>query len=384
MDKREGERRVAVFTGSRAEYGLLRHLIAGIWSEQGLKLQLIVSGSHLSACHGNTLDEIKDDGHKASALIPLSLERNPAPSMGTLCAEALKGVTKTLEELQPELLIVLGDRYETFAAATAAHLLTIPIVHLHGGETSEGAVDDRLRHAITQLSTWHFTAAEKYRERVIKMGQPKELVWNVGPMALDGLVEAPIASRKDFERATGFRFGERNLLITYHPETLQKDRGITGFKALMEALRKVSCNVLITHPNADSGREEILSLIQRYIQNNQDSSLSIPSLGQKMYYSALQLFEAMAGNSSSGIIEAPLMEMPVLNIGERQKGRLRTNLIIDVGIESKAISDGLESVLEIGKRSEWPRPRPKHISTPTKKIIKEIKYGKIKNYNVFK
>ena len=164
------QRRIAVFTGSRAEYGLMRHLIAGIDAEPSLSLQLIVSGSHLSANHGGTLTEIEADGHSAAALVPLSLDQKPAHSMAALGAEALDGIAQALERLQPERLILLGDRYEAFAAAAAAHLLGITVVHIHGGETTEGAVDDRLRHAITQLSTWHFTAAEPYRQRVIAMG----------------------------------------------------------------------------------------------------------------------------------------------------------------------------------------------------------------------
>ena len=224
------QRRIAVFTGSRAEYGLMRHLVASIAAEPCLRLQLIVSGSHLSACHGGTLTEIKADGHEAAALVPLSLDQKPPPSMAALTGEALDGIAQALERLQPERLILLGDRYEAFAAAAAAHLLGIDVVHLHGGETTEGAVDDRLRHAITQLSSWHFTAAEPYRQRVIAMGHSAKQVFNVGPMVLDGLLAEPNANRADFERSTGFQFGKRNLLITYHPETLLSDRGMGGSK----------------------------------------------------------------------------------------------------------------------------------------------------------
>ena len=369
MAEHQAVRRIAVFTGSRAEYGLLRHLIAAIDADPGLALQLIVSGSHLSERHGRTVVEIESDGLHPAALVPLSLEATRPPSMAALSAEALVGVGQALERLQPQLLILLGDRYEAFAAAAAAHLLGIPIAHLHGGESTGGAVDDRLRHAITQLSTWHFTAAEPYRQRVIAMGHPPEQVWNVGPMVLDGLLAAPPASRSNFEQATGFRFGYRNLLITYHPETLLPDRGVEGFEALLAALEHVPCQVLFTHPNADAGSEALLPRLQAFVERHPDRSWALPSLGQQRYLAALQLFEAMAGNSSSGVIEAPLLGMPVLNIGGRQAGRLRLGCVYDVPPDPEAIAAGLEQVLAAGQRAGWPRPRPHLGSAPSVAIL---------------
>ena len=362
-------RRIAVFTGSRAEYGLLRHLIAAIDADPGLAVQLIVSGSHLSERHGSTVAEIHADGLHPAALVPLSLEAPTPPSMAALSAEALAGVSQALERLQPQLLILLGDRYEAFAAAAAAHLLGIPIAHLHGGESTGGAVDDRLRHAITQLSTWHFTAAEPYRQRVIAMGHPPERVWNVGPMVLDGLLAAPPASRSNFERATGFSFGHRNMLITYHPETLLPDRGVEGFEALLAALEHVPCQVLFTHPNADAGSEALLPRLQSFVERHPDRSWALPSLGQQRYLAALQLFEAMAGNSSSGVIEAPLLGMPVLNIGGRQAGRLRHGYVQDVPPDPETIAAGLEQVLAAGQRACWPRPRPQPGAAPATTIM---------------
>ena len=367
------QRRVAVFTGSRAEYGLLRHLVGGIAADPDLSLQLIVSGSHLSACQGGTLTEIEADGHKAAALVPLSLDQEPPRSMALLSAEALEGVAQALEKLQTDLLILLGDRYETFAAAAAAHLIGVKVVHLHGGETTKGAVDDRLRHAISQLSTWHFTAAEPYRQRVISMGHPPTQVFNVGPMVLDGLIAEPNADRRVFEQSTGFRFGACNLLITYHPETMRADNGLPGFQALLEALRLHPCHVLFTYPNADAGSDQLLEKLQNYVQQHPETNWAVPSLGQKRYLAALQLFEAMAGNSSSGIIEAPLLGMPVLNIGDRQAGRLRTNFIIDANGDVKSISEGIKQVLNAGKREKWPRPKPQNASAPSAKIISKLK-----------
>lgn len=369
MVDRPVQRAIAVFTGSRAEYGLLRHLIAAIAAEPGLNLQLIVSGSHLSVSHGSTFAEIEADGHQPAALVPLALDQSPPLSMAALSAKALAGLAQAFEALQPERLILLGDRYEAFAAAAAAHLQGIPVAHLHGGETTKGAVDDRLRHAITQLSTWHFTAAEPYRQRVIAMGHPPKHVFNVGPMVLDGLLAAPPASRTAFEQTTGYRFGSRNLLITYHPETLLQDRGLAGFEALLQALEVVHCHVLFTHPNADAGRDRLLALLQAFVQRHPQRSWAVPSLGQQRYLAALQLFEAMAGNSSSGVIEAPLLGMPVLNIGDRQAGRLRHGSVSDVPAELRTLERGLEQVLEAGQLSSWPRRLPPPVSAPTQAIL---------------
>lgn len=369
MAEQPAQRPIAVFTGSRAEYGLLRHLITAIAADPDLHLQLIVSGSHLSSSHGRTLAEIEADGHQPAALVPLALDETPPASMAALSAEALAGVAQVLEGLQPELCLLLGDRYEAFAAAAAAHLLGIPVVHLHGGETTQGAVDDRLRHAITQLSTWHFTAAEPYRQRVIAMGHPPERVFNVGPMVLDGLLAAPPATRTAFEQSTGYRFGSRNLLITYHPETLLTDRGVAGFKTLLQALEATPCHVLFTYPNADAGRDQLLALLQVFVQQHPQRSWAVPSLGQQRYLAALQLFEAMAGNSSSGVIEAPLLGMPVLNIGDRQDGRLRHGCVWDVPAKLCALERGLQQVLESGQRACWPRPSLQPGSGPMSAIL---------------
>jgi UDP-hydrolysing UDP-N-acetyl-D-glucosamine 2-epimerase len=370
------KRRIAVFTGSRAEYGLLRHLIRAIEAEPALALQLIVSGSHLSARYGHTVAEIEADGVAIAARVPLSLDATPEPSMAALTAEALAGVGEALEQLQPELLILLGDRYEAFAAAAAAHLQGIPVAHLHGGETTEGAVDDRLRHAITQLSHWHFTAAEPYRQRVIAMGQPPERVFNVGPMVLDGLLAAAPACRHTFEQSTGFRFGERNLLVTYHPETLLPDRGAAGFEALLTALERVPCHVLFTYPNADAGHELLLQRLEAFAALYPYRCWAIPSLGQEHYLAALQLFDAMAGNSSSGVIEAPLLGMPVLNVGGRQAGRLRFGMVHDVPAESDVLADTLERLLLQGQRQKWSQPAQGSASAPAPCITAWLRAGR--------
>ena len=341
--------KIAVFTGSRSEYGLLRHLINEITSNKKLQLQLIVSGTHLSKKYGLTIDEITANNHKPDAIVRLSLDQIPQPSMAVLTAEALIGVSKAFETLKPHFLVVLGDRYEAYAAASAAHMANISICHLHGGETTEGAIDDRLRHAISQLSTWHFCAAEPYRKRILSMGHPAERVHNVGPMVLDALITEKTISNHEFEKQTGFRFGEKNLLGTFHPETLKDDSGLRSLNSLINSLRKSNVNILFTYPNSDPGHEKIIKAIHQFQAENPESVWFLPSLGQRLYLSALSLFDGMVGNSSSGIIEAPLLAVPTLNIGDRQKGRLRFGNIIEAIDSQKSIDSGLSKLLNTPK-----------------------------------
>ncbi len=362
--------KIAAFTGSRSEYGLLRHLLIEINSDVRFELQMIVSGSHLSSTFGSTVTEIESDGLKPTHFVPLALERTPRPSMAELTSAALSGIAACLVSSQPELIIILGDRYEAFACAAASHLTGIPIVHLHGGETTEGALDNKLRHAITQLSTWHFTAAELYSKRVIAMGHSPQSVFTVGPLVLDGILRSPEPSRSDFERLTGYRFGDSNLLVTYHPETLDEDRGIKGFQVLLNVLERLDIHVLFTYPNADDGSDDLLSLLHRFVETYSHRAWCIPSLGHERYLAALHLFEAMGGNSSSGIIEAPIVGMPVLNIGARQQGRLRFGPdVFDATPEIDSVSSALQNALQAGQRVLWPRKCPKPTKTPTSAIM---------------
>lgn len=366
--------KIAAFTGSRAEYGLLSYLLKEINADSRFELQLIVSGSHLSSSFGLTVNEIESDGLKPTHFVPLGLERIPRPSMAELTSIALSGVAACLLSSQPELIIILGDRYEAFACAAASHLTGIPIVHLHGGETTEGALDDNLRHAITQLSTWHFTAADLYGKRVISMGKSAKNVFTVGPLVLDGILRATELNRPDFERLTGYRFGDTNLLVTYHPETLREDRGLEGFQALLNVLGQLDTHVLFTYPNADDGSEDLLKLLHHFVERHSDRAWCIPSLGHERYLAALHLFEAMGGNSSSGIIEAPIVGMPVLNIGDRQQGRFRFGPnVFDAPPETDSVSSALQQALLAGQRVVWPRKCPEPALTPTSAIMEWLR-----------
>ena len=361
-------RKVCVFTGSRSEYGLMRFLIKAIEEEEALELQLCVTGSHLSELHGRTISEIKNDGVEITSILPLSIESDVVNTMADLSAQTMSSMSQEIKRLRPDVVIVLGDRYEAFAAAAAAFLCKVPVLHIHGGETTEGALDNSLRHAITQISSWHFTAAEAYRQKVIRLGQPENRVFNVGPMVIDALAQPIKACREEFENLTGFRFGPKNALVTFHPETLLPDNGVACFRELITALEKSHFNILFTHPNADEGFREILFEINNFVSKRSGRSWAVASLGQDLYLQALNLFDTMIGNTSSGIIEGPLVGIPVINIGNRQGGRIRYGAVKDVGCNSGELLSSLESITSKKKPNKGIRFSVEN--KPTNQIIR--------------
>jgi len=346
---------ISVFTGSRAEYGLMRRLLSRLESESSCLVSLIVSGSHLSVSHGYTIEEILKDGRNASFKIYLP----DGMTMAEQAAVVISGCCEAFRNAKPDVMIVLGDRYETFAAVSAAYLSGIPVAHLHGGETTEGALDDGLRHAMTQMATWHFTAAFPYLEYVRQLGADHERSFCVGPMAVDSIKEEVTLTRDQFEAATGFQFDAINLLVTYHSVTRSSCLGLSGFKALLEVLEnqlktKGNIHILFTYPNLDQGGHEIIALMHRFVDDHPGSCWVVPSLGQSLYLSALKLFTVMLGNSSSGIIEAPLSGLPVVNIGPRQQGRLRYGDVFDTAEHCQSIQSALNHAMLValeGKRN---------------------------------
>ncbi|WP_216904185.1 UDP-N-acetylglucosamine 2-epimerase [Synechococcus sp. CCY 9618] len=360
-------RRILVVTGSRAEYGLLRNLLRLILESSQHELLILVTGTHLSPRHGYTIEEIESDGFQIADYVSLDFEQNLG--IAELTAQALIGFAKSFEKLHPDAVILLGDRYEVFAAAVAAHFARIPIAHLHGGETTEGAIDDALRHSITQMASWHFTAAEPYLQRILAMGANPMLCHCVGPLILDALQEPLTLTREEFEASTGFEFGSFNILLTYHPETLAADLGKLGLVALLEALETIfqqhpsPPHLLFTHPNADEGGNEIASLIQSFCEKYSSQCWFVPSLGQQRYIAALHWFDALVGNSSSGVIEAPLIGTKVLNIGDRQRGRMRFGQVYDVAPVETDIGRVLNDFLAEKSSNEptlskWDYPSP--------------------------
>ncbi len=361
---------IAVFTGGRADYGLLHYLIQHINKSELFDLKLIVSGSHLSYSLGFTASEIYKHGIPIASQIQLPLDSRPPYSAAAVTGHAMSLYAQELEKMRPEYIVVLGDRYEAFAAASSAHLLNIKVIHIHGGETTLGAFDDRIRHAISQLSTTHFTSMRKYAEKLINMGIPEESVFNIGPMAIDGILTQKRLTRSEFSESTGYIFGDRNIIVTYHPVTLLEDKGLKEFGLLLESLARLEIKVLFTAPNADPGSEMICTQIEMFCKKYPEKSCYIKSLGQQLYLDALHLFEAMAGNTSSGLLEASLIGIPVVNIGPRQEGRARSPNVYDVSGSFDATYKALTMAIKDGQQVIWPRKGQETLKSPSKFIIK--------------
>ncbi|WP_199616750.1 UDP-N-acetylglucosamine 2-epimerase [Paenibacillus alkalitolerans] len=326
------KRKVCVFTGTRADYGLLSGLIRRIADNGKLELQVIASGTHLSQTHGYTVNEIRKDGVFINAEVNMPLGSDRPGAVLASMAAVLDGLGDVLGKLQPDLVVILGDRYEAFCAATAATLFTIPIAHIHGGEITEGAIDDCFRHAITKMSHLHFTSAEPYRERVIQMGEQPERVFNVGALGVDNVVRTKRMSREELGTRLDFTFHAPTFLITYHPVTLDSQTGTRALEQLLLALDQFEeASLLFTMPNADPGNEAIRRMILDYCSNKPDRAKCAESLGRQNYVNAMRHSKLVIGNSSSGIIEAPAVGVPTVNIGIRQKGRIRAASVIDCG-----------------------------------------------------
>ena len=369
--------RIVFFTGTRSEYGLMKTLIRKINKDIDFELFLIISGTHFNSNFGETINEIFEDFEDRNNIIPLKLENEDDNDMGFKTAEIIKSVTSVLIQLNPEYFVILGDRYESFGAASASHILGIKNVHLHGGETSLGVIDEKLRHAISQLSTFHFTSAETHKKKVGDIVGYFSNIYNIGPLVIDGLKNLKRISKKEFEIKTGFLFSNRNCLITFHPETLSKDFGISGFTNLLKVLEEYDCKILFTAPNSDKGSAMIIEKIKNFIKKNPNKALYIPSLGQEMYLNALLFFDFVMGNSSSGIIEAPLLKTKVLNIGDRQKGRYRFGPVFDVMNDFESISDSVKEMFKSLKTtSENSSLNTKDLNfeeSPSTQIIKILK-----------
>lgn len=335
-------RRVCIFTGARSDFGLLQPLIRAVMQDEQLELQLVVTGSHLSADFGMSLREIEEAGIPVARKIDI-LEASDAPvDIAKAAGRGMAGFAEALEELRPDIVVVLGDRYEALAAAFSSVVLGIPLAHLHGGEVTEGSSDDSFRHAITKLASLHFVAAEPYRKRIIQMGESPDRVFLVGGLGVDAMSRLPLLDRDDVERRLNFRLDSRTLLATIHPATAGAiDSGFECDEMLfaLEAVRDV--RLVFTLANADAGGRAINERIRTFVARNPDRSVCFPSLGSQLYFSCLQFVRGLIGNSSSGLLEAPSFHIGTINIGSRQKGRLRSASVIDCEPERRAISAAL-------------------------------------------
>ncbi|QDT19962.1 UDP-N-acetylglucosamine 2-epimerase [Gimesia chilikensis] len=322
--------RVCVVTGSRAEYGLLSPLLEALRAEESFELQLLVTGSHLSPEFGLTYREIEADGYTIDEKVEVVLSSDTPVGICKSMGLGLISFAEAYARLTPDLILVLGDRYEIFSAVSAAHISRIPVAHLHGGEVTEGAFDDALRHSITKMSHLHFTSTDAYRQRVIQLGEAPERVFNVGAIGLDNLRRLPLLSREDLEQQLGFKFNNHNLLCTFHPVTLEHNSSEQQIQSLLNVLeQQVDTSVIFTKTNADTDGRIINQMIDDFAAKNPDRFHSHVSLGRLRYLSMMQFVDAVVGNSSSGIIEAPGFRIGTINIGNRQTGRIKSELVID-------------------------------------------------------
>jgi UDP-hydrolysing UDP-N-acetyl-D-glucosamine 2-epimerase len=340
-------RRIAVVTGSRADYGLLRGLLKELRNMDDIDLKVVVCGMHLVAKFGETWRAIESDGFPIAAKIDLQLNDDRAETVARGTGIGVTGFAEALPKIAPNLLLVLGDRFEILAAAVAATLLNIPIAHIHGGEVTAGAFDDAIRHAITKMACLHFVAAEPYRRRVIQMGENPDFVFNVGAPGLDMADTAPVMSGPELFASLGISGPERFLLVTLHPTTAQPETDAANVNALLGALADIEDRSFIfTGVNADPGYRVIDDGVRAFVAARPNRAHLFASLGSDRYWAALRLADAVVGNSSSGILEAPAVGTPSVNIGDRQLGRLRAPSIIDCPADQTAILEALRSILD--------------------------------------
>ena len=336
--------KICVVTSSRADYGLLRFLIHKIEMSSFFDLQLVVSGSHLSKIHGYTLSEIIKDNIAISKKIETISETNTRVDIANNVSNTIQRMTKAFFSLKPDMVLLLGDRYEIFSTAIASAFLNIPIAHIHGGELTEGAIDDVLRHSITKLAHIHFTSTKIYKKRVIQMGEQPKSVFNVGSLGVDNLNKLKLVDIETLQKNLDFQFKSKNILVTYHPVSL-KENPADGINIILNALTNFKeIGIIFTYPNADILSTKIIENILNFERNN-DNVKVFSNLGQIKYFSCLKYCDGVVGNSSSGIIEAPSLKTWTINIGSRQKGRVRAPSVFDVKTNKKEIINKLSFLL---------------------------------------
>lgn len=367
---------IAVFTGTRAEYGLLYWLMKDIATDPELELRLIVSGTHLSHEFGLTYQQIEQDGFKIDERIEMLLSSDTSVGVVKSMGVALIGLADALARQQPDILVILGDRFEALAAAQAAMLQRIPVAHLHGGEITEGAYDDAIRHAITKLSYLHFTAAEPYRQRVIQLGEAPDRVFNVGAVGNEHLHRTKMLNLAELQSSLNFVLKQPFFIVTYHPVTLANEPALQSFQNILDALDKFQDHqIILTYPNADDGGRSLIPMLEAYAKGQPGRVFSITSLGQQRYLSAVKLASAVIGNSSSGISEVPSLGVPSINIGQRQKGRLSACSVLHTDTSIDSIVDAINLVLNGVNKEQFQNPCDD--GSVSDKIIAVIKTHKI-------
>lgn len=338
--------KVLVVTGSRAEYGLFLPLLKRLQTVQEYKLQIIATGMHLSPEFGLTYRQIEDDGFEIADKVEMLLSSDTEVGIAKSIGLGVVGFADSLRRLRPDLMMVLGDRFESFAAVIAASIAKIPVVHIHGGELTEGLIDEAIRHSITKMSLFHFVATEEYRKRVIQLGEAPERVFNVGALAIDNIKELKLLTRQELEAALGIEITTSTVLTTFHPVTLENNSAAEQFQELLAVFDSFpDLKVIFTKPNADTNGRVIIELMDEYVSGNPGKAKAFTSLGQLKYLSAIKYAGAVVGNSSSGLIEVPSFGRPTVNIGDRQRGRVQAESVLNCLPQKDSIILALEKAL---------------------------------------
>lgn len=375
-------RKICVVTGTRAEYGLLYWLMKEIKNDPDLELQLIVTGMHLSPEFGLTYKIIEQDGFCIDEKIEMLLSSDTSIGIAKSIGLGIISFAESLERLKPDIIVVLGDRYEMLAASQAAMVARIPIAHIHGGEATEGLIDEAIRHSITKMAHIHFTATATYRKRVIQLGEDSSRVFNFGAIGLDNIRKMKLLDRASFEESIQFSLGKVNFLITFHPVTLSKIGPKQAMENLFEAIDQFTeAKIIFTKPNSDTDGRIISDMIDNYVLENSNRAVAFTSLGQLRYLSAITHVDAVIGNSSSGIIEVPFMKKPTINIGDRQKGRIKAASVVDCDESVDSIIFAIQRVLSLQFKESLSSILPLYgegdVSIHIKEILKSISLDNI-------
>lgn len=356
-------RKICFVTGTRAEYGLLSRLMRLVKEDNDFRLQVIATNMHLMPEYGETYKEIEKDGFTIDKKVYMHKPSDDAHGIILSMAEEMQGMNDALSELKPDILVLLGDRYEILVAAQVALIHRVPIAHIHGGEVTEGAFDDAIRHSVTKMSSLHFTSCEEYRHRVIQMGEQPSRVFDVGSLGVENIKAVPLMTKDELEASLDFKIDTQTILVTYHPVTLGGDpaKDIREFLDALDQFKDLK--VIFTMPNSDTGRDAIALAVENYVEKHSNSAKAYTSLGLRRYLSTLQFVKAAVGNSSSGIIEVPSFGIPTLNIGDRQKGRLASKSVVNCGTSKDEVIVGLklclsEEMQKAAKTYENPYAKP--------------------------
>ena len=374
-------KKICVITGTRAEYGILNRLMHLINDDNELSLQIIVTNMHLSPEFGLTYREIEADGFTINKKVEMLLSSDTPNAITKSVGLAVIGFADAIEDLKPDLIIVLGDRFEILAAVTASLFYKIPVAHLHGGEITEGAFDNSIRHAITKMSHLHFTSTEEYRKRVIQMGENPEDVFNVGALGCENITSMKLMGKDELEKSMNFAFDRKTILVTFHPETLESISAKEQFEVLLEAISGYrDLRVIFTMPNSDTDGRIIINMITQFVEKNQPQMIWFHSLGAIRYLSVLQYIGAVVGNSSSSIIEVPSFHIPTINIGNRQKGRIAAKSVINCKLKKEDIQKELNLVLnDEYRRSLVHIKNPYYKLNTAQEILNIIKHRSLSN-----